>query len=164
MSFFKKLFGGDSKPPAPTRSGAQATSMGTMSHSSTKLFEGVIPEYCFVGAPFGGSAPNDLGPWGMTYRILGAAHALHIDSDEAKVDKLQAKLEAKTKTILIPDISAAEIIGNCDAPGSLKHRAMKVMEHKLGLVPAEWECLQTAFLDDALNRCSPVGVLYVFRR
>ncbi|MGQ0553234.1 MAG: hypothetical protein ACT4PU_08430 [Planctomycetota bacterium] len=169
MAFWKRLLGREPargvarQPAALGRPVSGSAPSSGMAHHSTKLHRGAIPEFCFVGAPFGGSVPNDLGSWAKDNQALAAASLLGIE-DPNQFEQLQARLDAKTKTILVPDASADEILGDCDASGSLKQRAMLVMEHRLRLVPAEWECLPMAYLKDGLDRCSPVGILFVFKK
>ncbi|WP_136661496.1 hypothetical protein [Nitratireductor sp. XY-223] len=129
---------------------------------SAKLYEGHVPEMCFVCAPFGGSVPSDLGEWPKNTRDLAAASLLGI-TDGLEFDQLQAKFSS-TKTILVPDISAAGAGFDNTVQGSMAHLASLVMQHKLGLTPSEWECLPMACKKDAFGRCSPVGVLFVYER
>lgn len=159
MAFWKNLF--SHEQPATTLPEV----VRAMSHHSTKLHQGEVPELCFIGAPFGGSSkvPKDLGTaWGKANQALAAASALLIE-DETLFEKLSQKL-ANTKTLLVPDISASEILGDCDAAGSLKHRATIIMEHNLQLTLDDWECFPMVYMQDPMERCSPVGFLFVFRR
>jgi|GEM_PF-551061 len=133
-----------------------------MTFDSPRLFKGDIPEICFVCAPFGGSAPADLDDWPKNTQALAAASLLNItDGDE--FDRLREKFEGVV-TILIPDIEAQEVLADMPTSGSMLHRASAVMAQQLDNAPTEWECHAMAFQQDALGRCSPVGVLFAFKK
>lgn len=130
--------------------------------SSSKLLKGEIPDICFVCAPFGGrGVPDDLGDWAKHTQALAAASVLGI-VDKTQFEIFQKKF-SKTKTVLVPDITTEGVFANEQTEGSMLHLASLVMQHKLGLIPSEWECLSMAYEQDALGRCSPVGVLFVFK-
>ncbi len=77
------------------------------------------------------------------------------------MEQLLSRL-AKSKTVLIPDISASEVLGDNNAAGSLKHRALFYIR-RFGLSPSECECFSMVFETDTTERYGPVGFLFVFR-
>jgi hypothetical protein len=94
----------------------------------------------------------------MIARILG------IEESDA-FDALQARIEEHSvETYLIPDISSDEIDGSPRATGSILERSVRVMTHKLSMLPRDFEYFCTAFEKDNFNRCSPIGFCFVFKK
>ena len=156
MSFWKKIFSSNSEQIS------EEDASKFMIGDSSKLLRGKIPEICFVCAPFGGTVPSDLGDWAKNTQALAAASVLGI-VDTNRFKSLQERF-SDTKTIIVPDIKAKEVLSNNNVKGSMAHRASLVMLLKLNLIASEWEYFSMAYQIDALDRCSPVGVLFVFKR
>jgi len=138
--------------------------LSKLNTSCSKLLQNILPEMCFVCAPFNGEVPDDLGDWVKSNQDLMIAGILGIEASDA-FDELRDRIgKEEVKTFLIPDITANEIGVDTTAPGAMLDRSLRVMTQKLSLDPEDFEYMTSVFEQDGFQRCSPIGFCFVFKK
>jgi len=138
--------------------------LSKLNTSCSKLLQNILPEMCFVCAPFNGEVPDDLGDWSKSNQDLMMAGILGVEASDA-FDELRDRIGEKgVRTFLIPDIAANEIGADTTAPGAMLDRSLRVMTQKLSLDPEDFEYFTSVFEQDGFQRCSPIGFCFVFKK